>query len=45
MEEWKILYERQIKKFDDIDEYILKNLRKKKVYLKAIEKYSSNKKL
>lgn len=38
MEDWKTLYEKQIQKFDNIDKYILKNLRKKKVYLKAIKK-------
>ena len=45
MEEWRTLYERQIAKFDDVDKYILKNLKKKKVYLDAIEKYSKNKKI
>lgn len=45
MEEWRTLYERQISKFDNIDKYILKNLKKKKVYLNAIEKYSKNKKI
>ena len=45
MEQWRTLYERQISKFDNIDKYILKNLKKKKVYLNAIEKYSKNKKI
>lgn len=45
MEDWKTLYEKQIQKFDNIDKYILKNLRKKKVYLKAIKKYAINKKI
>lgn len=45
MEEWRTLYERQISKFDNIDKYILKNLKKKKVYLNAIEKYLKNKKI
>ena len=45
MEEWRILYERQIAKFDDVDKYILKNLKKKKDYLDAIEKYSKNKEI
>ena len=45
MEEWRVLYERQMAKFDDIDNYIMKNLKKKKVYLDAIKKYSKNKKI
>jgi 2-polyprenyl-3-methyl-5-hydroxy-6-metoxy-1,4-benzoquinol methylase len=45
VEEWRTLYERQISKFDNIDKYILKNLKKKKVYLNAIEKYLKNKKI
>lgn len=45
MEDWKTLYEKQIQKFDNIDKYILKNLRKKKVYLKAIKNMQLIKKL
>ncbi len=45
MEDWKTLYEKQIQKFDNIDKYILKNLKKKKVYLNAIEKYATNKRI
>lgn len=45
MEDWKTLYEKQIQKFDNIDKYIFKNLKKKKVYLNAIKKYAVNKKI
>ena len=30
MEDWKTLYEKQIQKFDNIDKYIFKNLKRKK---------------
>lgn len=45
LKSWKELYNKNIKKFSNMDDYINNNLKKKRIYLKQIKKYAFNKKI